>query len=464
MIAYHYLYLIAVGLAVIGWGARVYADDDVTIYHAPSSTAPATTASTAVAADGTPVVHKSLHRKKKKTVAHTGTTPADSTSVASSPPKKTTAETARKAKTLAEVPPPVTHTPAPPTVSSTAFSSVVPSSSTAATGPVTVTKTSPDSQTQITISPPTTHPAGPEVETGLPVARHSGSGYFTSSLPGSSLSRVSDGYTGTGSFPATSVSNYLPESRTRNSDDPFPFTDFERKPKNPYPWKLNIITTIFWIGEGSTPISSTDNVASAWDQDWRYNNGGTDSPYDRDGYASAHHAAQINPFYVALPFNDLAFPDKARRWLPAGWYRPPKDGKQVSACKDRWVEIKNAQGDVCYAQWEDVGPLRYDHAEYVFGPERPDTYTRAGLDVSPAVADYLNINERNRITRWRFVDDSDVQPGAWLKYDEEALLFKAMHDLKNDPIRTLPIQDAQRPIDDSTDSDANKKKITAAKG
>jgi hypothetical protein len=463
MIAYHYLYLIAVGLAVVGWGARVYADDDVTIYHAPSSTAPAAATSTAVAADGTPVVHKSLHRKKKKTVAHTGTAPANSTSVASSPPRRTTAETSRKAKAVAEAHPPVTHNPAPPAVSSTAYSSVVPSFSTAATGPVTVTKTSPDSQTQITISPPT-HPAGPEVETGLPVARHSGSGYFTSSLPGSSLPRVSDGYTGTGSFPAASISNYLPGSRTRNSDDLFPFTDFDRKPKNSYPWKLNIITTIFWIGEGSTPISSTDNVSSAWDEDWRYNNGGTDSPYDRDGYASAHHAAQINPFYVALPFNDLAFPDKARRWLPAGWYRPPKDGKQVSACKDRWVEIKNAQGDVCYAQWEDVGPLRYDHAEYVFGPERPDTYTRAGLDVSPAVADYLNINERNRFTRWRFVDDSDVQPGAWLKYDEEALLFKAMHDLKNDPIRPLPIQDAQRPIDDTTDSEANKKKITAAKG
>ncbi len=52
------------------------------------------------------------------------------------------------------------------------------------------------------------------------------------------------------------------------------------------------ITTMFWIGEGSTPISSTDNIASAWDADWRTNNGGSDSPNgDRKGYMPANHAA-----------------------------------------------------------------------------------------------------------------------------------------------------------------------------
>jgi hypothetical protein len=255
----------------------------------------------------------------------------------------------------------------------------------------------------------------------------------------------------------SSAGSYLPGHDAVNN---FTFTNFDRRTKNTYPWKMNIITTMFWIGEGDTPISSTDNVSSAWDEDWRSNNGGTDTPNDRSGYASGRHAAMINPFYVALPFNDLAFPDKARRWLPAGWYRPPRNGKQVSACKDRWVEIKNAQGDVCYAQWEDVGPLRYDHAEYVFGDERPETYTRAGLDVSPAVAKYLNINATNRITRWRFVDDVDVPPGYWLKYDEEALLFRAMKSDKE----MQKIDALRAPIDDQTDMDSNKKKVGAAKG
>jgi len=202
----------------------------------------------------------------------------------------------------------------------------------------------------------------------------------------------------------------------------------------------------------------------------RDSNGGSDTPGERDesspnGYGPAHHAANVNPFYVALPFNDLAFPDKARRWLPAGWYRPPRDGKQVSACQHRWVEIKNAQGEVCYAQWEDVGPLRYDHAEYVFGDERPIGLgsDHAGLDVSPAVFEYLGLDERKtNVTSWRFVDDADVQPGAWLKYDEEVLLLKAIRASNDKDM--LPIERARAPITDPDDIDASQKKVDKAKG
>jgi hypothetical protein len=81
------------------------------------------------------------------------------------------------------------------------------------------------------------------------------------------------------------------------------------------------------------------------------------------------------------------------------------------------------------------------------------------------VADYLNITGRNCLTRWRFVDDADVVPGKWLKYDEEALIFRAIHSLKGeDPARILPIQRATAPIDDETDLDSNKKRLGAAKG
>jgi hypothetical protein len=301
------------------------------------------------------------------------------------------------------------------------------------------------------------------VDTGLPIARHglgglphSGTSYGTTSYQMASAFPVSS------SIPITSsIGTYLPPTRAKNPVESFNFTNFDRKPKNTYPWKLDIITTVFWIGEGGSSISSTDNVASAWDPNWRTSNRGTDTPNDRDGYLPGSHIAMVNPFYVALPFNDLAFPDKARRWVPANWFRPSKGGKQVSACQGRWVEIKNAQGETCYAQWEDVGPLRYDHAEYVFGPERPDTYTHAGLDVSPAVAQYLNIDGKNRLTRWRFVDDADVVPGAWLKYDEEAVLFNA---IKSSPPHLLPIQANGAPVDSPTDIEENKKKVGAAKG
>ena len=126
--------------------------------------------------------------------------------------------------------------------------------------------------------------------------------------------------------------------------------------------------------------------------------------------------------------------------MPASWQRPPRNDRPVSACQGRWVEIKTEDGSgrVCYAQWEDVGPNGNNHAEYVFGPERPDSGNRAGLDVSPAVAQYLGLgDEKEPIhTRWRFVDDEDVPPGAWMKYEEQAILYSALHPETTSPAPT----------------------------
>ena len=499
MTAYRTLYFLAIFwmMVAIGLSVSIAQTSTENASFSPPTTSDSASASDGSATPATPSVHKTSHKKKKKAVASAAngakTNSASTTTAAKTGAKTTAKTTAGNATTgakatassqtgakpkavtgkktaakgsskkknkskLAKTPTkPAGSYPIPadtglaPSTPITIYpTSTPPAVSNSATAPVTVGGSSGGSQTQITISAPApvTHPAnGPEVETGLPVARHS---EIASTFPVS---------------PAIStLGSYVPTAHVKIPVDNFVFTNFRSHPRNNYPWKMGIYTTIFWIGEGGTTISSTDNVESAWDQDWRSNNGGSDTPNDREGYMPANHAARMNPFYVALPFNDLAFPDKARRWLPAGWTRPPKDGKQVSACKDRWVEIKNEQGETCYAQWEDVGPLRYDHAEYVFGDERPDTLTHAGLDVSPAVADYLNINGKNCMTRWRFVDDADVPPGYWLKYDEEALIFKAMHDIKDEPDHVLPIQRATAPIDDENDSDAAKRRINAAKG
>jgi hypothetical protein len=50
----------------------------------------------------------------------------------------------------------------------------------------------------------------------------------------------------------------------------------------------------------------------------------------------------------------------------------------------------------------------------VFGNERPKPNLNkgAGLDVSPAVRDYLGLNETD-VTDWRFVDFSEVPRGLW---------------------------------------------------
>ena len=507
MTAYNYLPLIAIGAIFLGWNIPVWAESDVTIVSPPSSSTSAAPP-VAVTSDGTPVIHKSSHKKKKALATASGaggsangsgtvtaTTPAKvlpSTFTPAAEKKSAAVVPAKPIKTVAQTPPaviaPLVKAPAPAPVPKVTAPTSVPTQAVAR-----------DQVSPIRISSSLSVPI---VETGLPVARHADSDAapqitdspipISATLPSVTFKDKSTApHIGTASsipmtvptshvvmasaFPIGSLSPGTPSSavgynsplvRTATFTPDMTMDTYNRKPRNIYPWKTNIITTMFWIGEGGSSISSTDNIASSWDEEWRSTNGGNDSPEDRSGYASGSHASRVNPFYIALPFNDLAFPDKAREWLPKGWHRPNKDGKPVSACQHRWVEVKNSDGRSCFAQWEDVGPLRFDHAEYVFGPERPTTYTRAGLDVSPAVAQYLGIDGKNRITRWRFVDDEDVPPGVWLKYDEQAVLYAALHQLKNSDPSALapPIQKASAPIDDASNIVRNKKKVGAAKG
>jgi len=81
--------------------------------------------------------------------------------------------------------------------------------------------------------------------------------------------------------------------------------------------------------------------------------------------------------------------------------------------KGRWVAIRRGN-KVAYAQWEDCGPFRTDHAAYVFGNERPKPNLNkgAGLDVSPAVRDFLEMADTD-VTDWKFVDFKDVPNGPW---------------------------------------------------
>ncbi len=190
-------------------------------------------------------------------------------------------------------------------------------------------------------------------------------------------------------------------------------------PYNIYPWHTNVVSEPIWIGMDG-------KKASVWDPNWERDFNGVDTPQDRNGYAPAGHACGRNPFYVSLPFNDLAHPDLARKWLPKGWVREPRNGVARSACKDRWVELKNARGDDCFAQWEDAGPTGNDRASYVFGADGPGK-DESGIGLSPAVADYLGMNSKAPGVSWRFVDETNVRPGQWLKLDEQAVMYTAMH-------------------------------------
>ena len=49
-------------------------------------------------------------------------------------------------------------------------------------------------------------------------------------------------------------------------------------PARPFPWKTNIVTTVFWIGEQPGGNNLVPNRTSAWDKQWTKNYGGFDDP------------------------------------------------------------------------------------------------------------------------------------------------------------------------------------------
>lgn len=188
--------------------------------------------------------------------------------------------------------------------------------------------------------------------------------------------------------------------------------------KTVYPWKKNIAATVFWVGEQPTQNNPTPNHQSSWDQEWQKNFGGYDDPQNRVGFLPRGFVPKLNPFYVALPYNDCLnhrmHKPEASRVIP--WFKRyhPKPGKTV--CKGRWVQIISNKR-ICYAQWEDCGPFNTTDYNYVFGNARPKNPKNkgAGIDVSPAVRDYLGVSNLFPV-HWRFIEFSQVPRGPWSRY------------------------------------------------
>jgi hypothetical protein len=189
-----------------------------------------------------------------------------------------------------------------------------------------------------------------------------------------------------------------------------------------YPWKKEVVTTIFWIGEPANPEkNSPANVASSWDTRWMESYGGYDDPDPKartwDFRPASFNPGQ-NPFYCALPYNDLAGWKRtkpgAERIIP--WFKERFTESGESVLKSQWIAIRHG-AKLCFAQWEDVGPFETDDWPYVFGNERPRTSKNntAGLDVSPAVRDALSLRSGG-LCDWRFVELEEVPPGPWRKF------------------------------------------------
>jgi hypothetical protein len=180
--------------------------------------------------------------------------------------------------------------------------------------------------------------------------------------------------------------------------------------------KMNLfketMTTIFWVGEdASSENGYIHNHGSYWDSNWMKHFGGVDNPLNRRGYMPATFTPKQNPFYVALPFAEVDpeghLKEVAKKIPGYGTGRGP-------LTRNRWVEIRY-RGTSCFAQWQDVGPFGEDDFDWVFGAADKPKNTKglkAGLDISPAAAQYLNMKDSDR-SEWRFVDEKDVPDGPW---------------------------------------------------
>lgn len=161
----------------------------------------------------------------------------------------------------------------------------------------------------------------------------------------------------------------------------------------------DVAATVFWIGEPIGKGSSEDNSLSCWDDDWQEHFGGYDNYQCRNSWYPCEFIPGENPFYVSLPYDTQM-------------------GLDGIAMKNRWVKLAR-NGIIAYAQVEDCGPYVYDDADYVFGCQSPKNKKAngAGMDVSPALRDYLEFtglnNDENKLN-WQFVGRECVKEGPWL--------------------------------------------------
>lgn len=228
-----------------------------------------------------------------------------------------------------------------------------------------------------------------------------------------------------------------------------------------YPWKLNITATVFWIGETPTANNPTPNNKSSWDASWEANYGGYDNPDPaaRANYIPKAFIPKQNPFYIALPYNDC---ERGRHKANANripWFHRDfiKDGQSV--CKGVWVKIVYNR-KICFAQWEDCGPFTTEDFDYVFGNQPPSNASNkaAGIDISPAVRDYLGIKSGTAKVSWHFIDFKHVPAhGPWAKYGTNNPFLHP----ELDPIHRAQL--AQREALQNKKKEAQEKSINPAK-
>jgi formylglycine-generating enzyme required for sulfatase activity len=205
--------------------------------------------------------------------------------------------------------------------------------------------------------------------------------------------------------------NAVPILRDNDSDKKLFVPSLPRTAYTRYPWRTKIVATVFWVGDPQT---------SPWDPAWLTNFGGIDDPDPAQrtaDFTAKGFTPGLNPFYVALPYNDCLSSEKhkpeAAKIIP--WFKSNFVKAGRSVVRGTWLAIRY-ENQVCYAQWDNCGPVGADDADYVFGMARPqaEKTSGSGIYVSPAVRDFLNMPSWAKVD-WRFVDVGEIPAGPWAK-------------------------------------------------
>jgi hypothetical protein len=216
-------------------------------------------------------------------------------------------------------------------------------------------------------------------------------------------------------------------------------------------WKTDIVTTVFWVGEAPTVNNPVHNRSSSWDLDWSTSYGGYDNPDPaaRRDFHPVNFIPRQNPFYFALPFNDVTRGTTKPESRGIPWFKAAFVREGQSVCQNHWIAIRNRRGGkIAYAQWSDCGPFSTDSFNYVFGTERPKPNLNggAGLDVSPAVRDFLGLASTD-VTDWRFVNVGEVPLGPWRRFGDNNHFVQAAQRMRvattaatatPAPVKTVP--------------------------
>jgi len=221
-------------------------------------------------------------------------------------------------------------------------------------------------------------------------------------------------------------SNQNSDSQNKKGDENLLSSDQPTPNASSYSLHKNITTTYFWAGEeAGADNKNISNLPSAWDEQWVKHFGGVDDPDKRNGIFPAKFTPKENPFYFALPYNDFDGNGVRKKEVSSliPWAGSKKWEKLESMCKNQWIKITKG-GKTAYAQWQDVGPFKEDDGAYVFGTALPKSKINknAGLDVSPAIKDYLGLSDIDK-TDWQFVEAKSVPNGPWKQVITASQIF-----------------------------------------